>query len=164
MLIRYFKLYKDIDTYLGIKKLDQLRLNSIEIRQVEYIIELTRLFTLYTSLIGQTKGPTIQYVFSFYNKIFSLLEDTYNKLRVKRDLQKQYLLKAIRDAQAKLRKYYLATVGSLRHLYSYAILLTPLIKERFQKTKYQRGTVFSKTYQRSLRKLYDEVYVKQSST
>lgn len=60
-----------------------LVINLDELKRVDYIIELTKPFALCTSMIGQTKGPTIYMVFSFYNTLLDNLELVIAKLQRK---------------------------------------------------------------------------------
>ncbi|KAJ5316460.1 hypothetical protein N7476_006767 [Penicillium atrosanguineum] len=60
--------------YCHIECLDNLKLDSEEWRQVDYLLCLTRPFFLYISTFSKTKDVTIHQVFKLYNELFKHLE------------------------------------------------------------------------------------------
>ena len=133
MLIRYRKLRPAIEQYLSTKGLHWLALTKSEWEGVSYLINLTQPLALCTSLIGQTKGPTLCNALNMYNIIFDVLEKAEGRLKRKQIRWKRQMLEAVQAALTKLRKYYGDTRERFGDLYGVAILLSPSTKRLWNK-------------------------------
>ena len=129
MLIRALKLRQALNRYHDKHEAEYLRLLDVEWSQIEYLIDLTKLFCVFTKIIGQSKQLTIHQVFEIYNKLFDHLDQARARLSRKRVSWKRALLNGIEAAATKLRQYYSKTQGSLGYLYGKAALLSPNKKD-----------------------------------
>lgn len=84
MLQRAKRLQPYFNKYCHIECLDNLKLDSEEWRQVDYLLCLTRPFFLYTSTFSKTKDVTIHQVFKLYNELFKHLEASISQLKKKK--------------------------------------------------------------------------------
>ncbi len=163
MLIRYRRLKVSIEQYLATEDAPVwLTLSPREWTQAEYLIDLLKPFAFYTLQIGQTKTPTIQYVFPIYNKILSHLEKVEGKLKRKKQTWKKKLCHSIQKSINKLQKYYGDTHSALGDLYGHAILLNPKMKDRYFQTDEwvvePEDDSWEDVYWKSLRQRFDERY------
>jgi hypothetical protein len=123
MLIRALKLRHALNRYHAKHEVEYLQLSFTEWSQIEYLIDLTKMFCVFIKLIEQSKQSIIHHVFDIYNKLFDHLEQARARLSRKRMLWKRALMLDIETADNKLRQYYVRTQKSLRHLYEKATLL-----------------------------------------
>ena len=149
MLIRYIYLYDIIERYLIEYSPTYLQLSQVKVKQIKYLIDLTKPFCAFTQAIGRTTQPTVQLVFPIYNKLLNYLETAQKQLGFKRALQKAALRSSLQLVEEKLLKYYSKTKGSLGHLYSHVVLLTLHLKCTFFQTNNQ-GEDQEEIYQNSL--------------
>ena len=141
MLIRFRKLRPAIEHYLNLNGLHWLALTKSEWEGVSYLIHLTQPLALCTSLIGQTKTPTLCNALSMYNMIFDVLEKAESRLQRKQVRWKRQMLEAVQAAVAKLRKYYGATCERFGDFYGLAVLLSPSSKNRWNKNHWKAEEV-----------------------
>ena len=141
MLIRFRKLLPAIEHYVNVRGLHWLALTKSEWDGVSYLINLTQPLALCTSLIGQTKAPTLCNALNMYNMIFDVLEKAEKRLRRKQVLWKRQMLEAVQAAVAKLRKYYGATCEKFGDFYGLAVLLSPSSKNRWNKKRWNAEEV-----------------------
>ena len=80
MLIRALKLRQAMNRYHDKHEAEYLGLLDVEWSQIEYIINLTKLFCVFTKMIGQSKQPNIHQVFEIYNKLFDHLDQSSRKI------------------------------------------------------------------------------------
>ena len=157
MLIRFRKLRLAINEYL--KDQPQLTLIIPEQTQLDYLLNLVRLFQFIITTISKTKGPTLLLVFPFYNILFDYIKKARNKLRPKRYLQKKVILKALNIAYKLLYKYYKTISLYYSKLYIISILVYSIIKNNFQYSNSQSQPQLVNSYQKKLEQLYIERYL-----
>lgn len=136
---------------------DHLKLRDVEWRQVEYIIQLTRPFAMWTESLSSSSGPTAFVVFNAYNQVLGLLEAAMKKTRRKEAAWKQDIHTGLQHAYEKLQKYYSQTKGDLGDFYGHAILLHPQMKKQFFKQEEWAGG-WDDRYWTSLTELFIENY------
>jgi hypothetical protein len=158
MLIRALKLRHALDRYHAKHEAEYLQLSSTEWSQVEYLIDLTKVFCVFIKLIGQSKQPTIHHVFDIYNKLFDHLEQARARLSRKRMSWKRALMLGIEAADNKLRQYYARTQGSLGHLYGKAALLSLNKKDVIFKSSNWAVSSFESTWEDVYWEKLDEHY------
>jgi hypothetical protein len=168
MLIRALSLKKALQRYHDKHEAEYLRVSDMEWSQVEYLIDLTKLFCVFTKRIGQSKSPTIHQVFEIYDKLFDHLDRARTKLSRKKVAWKKIMLEGLIAADAKLRQYYAKTQGSLGHLYGKAALLTPNRKDAiFQGSNWKVSndeTPWNEVYWSALQDQYEEEYHGESAS
>ncbi|KAJ5662647.1 uncharacterized protein N7477_010263 [Penicillium maclennaniae] len=115
--------------YCHIECLDNLKLNSEEWRQVNYLLYLIRPFFLYISTFSKIKDVTIHQVFKLYNKLFKHLEALISQLKKKK------MLVALKAGLQKLREYY----PKASNIYTYSTILALKDKLQYFKRKEWSG-------------------------
>lgn len=164
MLVRFRKLRPAIDQYLEHQGYSWLELSKTEWAQLNYLIDISRPFALCTSLIGQTKGPSIYLVYGFYNTIFDLIDDSKRKLKKKRVAWKKTILVALKAAEDKLLKYYEKTKSHIGDLYGMAVLLHPYLKDSFwESSSWGTDRSWVKRYWKKLEQLWRAKYAVQAA-
>jgi hypothetical protein len=88
MLQRAKRLRSTLDIYCLAHKVDKMKLNSEEWRQIDYLLCLTKPFFKYTTSLSKTKDVTIHWVFKLYNELFRHLEASITQLRRKRSISR----------------------------------------------------------------------------
>jgi hypothetical protein len=124
MLIKTFVLKKTLQKYHDKHEAKYLRLIETEWSQVQYFINLTKLFSIFIKKINQFKYFTIHQIFKIYDKFFDHFDQARNKLNRKKLFWKRIMLKDLIAADDKLRQYYAKTQDSLNFLYEKTILLS----------------------------------------
>jgi hypothetical protein len=133
MLVRAYKLKDVCDHYTkAYSEAKMLNLNPTEWKQIEYLIECTKPFAFFTSIVSTTKEPTIGLVYLVYQLVFDYLEKTLFHLEQKAKCQDREWAGPMHlgcvSAKEKLKKYYDLSYGDLGSLYAIGSLLTPGIK------------------------------------
>lgn len=167
MLIRARILRSTIDEYTQ-KEAPQFKLSFSEWKQVEYLIDLTRPFSYYTTTIGQTKDVTICHVFAIYDALFSSLHEALELIQSKIYPWTPNIVEGVQAALDKLDKYYSKTHNELGSLYGLAAILNPGSKlESFDK-RYFWGheskdwmSIFKKQFKDHFLRNYSELSVSQ---
>ena len=113
MLICALELKDVLIEYHKKENADYLKLTIIEWPQIEYLIELIKMFCIFTQVIGKTIKPTIQNFFQIYDRFFDHLNLAKQKLSGKKSLWKKIILQKLDLAYDKFRFYYVNTQGSL---------------------------------------------------
>ena len=159
MLVRARKLRAAIEIFLTKEDVKWLRLDNTEWKQVEYLIDLTKPFCVFTTQIGRSRQPTVHQIFNVYNQLFTYLKEARNKLRWKKVPWMVSLRTGLRNAETKFSEYYRKTKFALGHLYAHAILLTPNKKDLiFRESDDWKDDNYTDKYWDSLRSRYMEVY------
>lgn len=83
MFIRALMLKDALHEYHEQHEATYLRLNKEKSFQVEYLIDLIKLFCNFTKLIEKNKQSTIQRVFEIYNVLFNYFDRARQKLSQK---------------------------------------------------------------------------------
>ena len=164
MMVRYQYLKIPIQESFRTLEMDWLKLSDDEWKQIGYLIDMTKPFALWTTLLSQSKGPTIQLVFAVFNQLLDIIETAKSKLQHKTTQWKKVLYQGLTKAESKLRKYYAQTTGTLGHLYGHAILLDPNLKPGFFRTRHWTDDFgdsdenWEEFYWESLKDLYKHSY------
>jgi len=163
MLKRMRRLQTEIDIYQQEFNCPELVPTSTQWKQIEYLLDLTRPFMLYTNAIGKTRGPTIHNAFETYYHLFDHIETATDGLFPKRQKWKTVLHEGLWAARDKLRKYYSQPTCSNGNIYACAALLDPSKKltafdSRSFSTEDREGFV------QLLRDLVDEYTSKEQQT
>ena len=126
MLKRTHKLRSDIDVYQREFNCPELVPNLTQWKQIEYLLDITRPFMIYTNAIGKTRGPTIHNAFETYDHLFDHIEKSTDRLEPKQHKWKSALYDGLWAARDKIEKYYSRTTNT-RHgnIYACAALLDP---------------------------------------
>jgi hypothetical protein len=129
MLIRARLLRRAIEVWLKTnEKYQYLTLREDEWKMVEYLIDLTKPFAQCTKLIGKSRGPSIQEVYTLYEFLFSHIDKVTSILTHKKGPWKRSILEALQESRKKLSKYYNTTYGPSGSLYGIATVLAPYHK------------------------------------
>ena len=129
MLRRAHKLHEFINQWLDNNQYQlSLKLNNVEWKQIEYLIQITYAYHQFCDAILKSKGITIYNVFTIYDWLFNYLEDTIMKLWYKHILWKLSMLFALEVAKQKLSNYYGKTYHECSNIYSSAAILSPKFK------------------------------------
>ena len=129
MLRRAHKLREFIDQWLDDNQhRSSLKLNDVEWKQIEYLIQITYAYRQFCDVILKSKGITIHNVFAIYDRLFNHLEDTITKLWRKRTSWKLSMLFALEAAKRKLSDYYGKTYHERGDIYSSVAILSPKFK------------------------------------
>src|SRR5438034_3055439 len=100
MLRRAHKLREFIDQWLDNNQhRSSLKLNDMEWKQIEYLIQITYAYHQFCNAISKSKGITIHNVFTIYDQLFNHLEDTIMKLQHKHTSWKLSILFALEVAK-----------------------------------------------------------------
>jgi hypothetical protein len=163
MLKRMRRLQTEIDIYQQEFNCPELVPTSTQWKQIEYLLDLTRPFMLYTNAIGKTRGPTIHNAFETYDHLFDHIEIAADRLVPKKQKWKTNLHAGLWAARDKLMKYYTQTNMSHGNIYACAALLDPSKKltafdSRSFSTEEKEGFV------QLLRDLVDEYTSKEQQT
>jgi hypothetical protein len=129
MLIRALKLRTALSKYHDRHEAEYLRLSSIEWSQVEYLIDLIKIFCLFIKMIEQIRHFTLHQIFEIYDKLFDHLDRARTKLLLKKLSWKRELLKSLTAADDKLRKHYVRIQDTLSYLYDKIALLSSIKKD-----------------------------------
>jgi hypothetical protein len=124
MLIKALALRKALSMYHDKHEIEYLRLSDTEWSQVKYLIDLIKIFCVFTKTINQSKLSTIYQMFDIYDKLFDHLDRARLKLSRKKISWKRVMLEDLVAANAKLRQYYSKTQESLNCLYEKTMLLS----------------------------------------
>lgn len=104
-----------------------LRRPSFEFRttngSTSNIFCLTKPFFVFTKMLLETKGVTINVVFDIYNPLFLYINNAIVKLKAKHTLQKKDVIQALQKGESKLRKYYADTKDPYTGVYTIIIIL-----------------------------------------
>lgn len=138
-----------------------------EWKQIEYLIDITKLFNFFTTTIGKTKDPTICYVFDVYTGLFQHLHQVKRALKKKKYSWVSPILQGVDKAIEKLNKYFDDTYFNLGSIYGIGTILAP----SHRLSPFERGgswlseTESMKTrYEIQLRRLYKREYVALSKS
>jgi hypothetical protein len=130
MLIRAVELRSSVNEFTRSyhkQKAQRFSLSVVEWKQLEYLIDLTKPFSFFTSSIGKTKGPTIQHVYGVYDQLFNHLAHCKKLLLQKKHRHTwiQSMIDAIDASNAKLYDHFTKTYKDLGSYYGIATLLAP---------------------------------------
>ena len=129
MLRRAHKLHEFINQWLDNNQYQlSLKLNNVEWKQIEYLIQITYAYCQFYDAILKSKGITIHNVFTIYDRLFNYLEDTITKLWCKCISQKLSMLFVLEAAKRKLSDYYGKTYHERGDIYSSMAILSPKFK------------------------------------
>ncbi len=109
MLIRALILEKTLSRYHDKHEIEYLRLFDTKWSQVKYLIDLIKLFCVFTKRINQFKLLTIHQVFEIYDKLFDHLNRARFKLSRKKISWKRIMLENLIVVNVKLWNYYSKT-------------------------------------------------------
>ncbi len=109
MLIKAFLLRKTLSRYHDKHEIEYLRLSHTEWSQMKYLINLIKLFCVFTKRINQFKLFIIHQMFEIYDKLFDHFDWARFKLSRKKVLWKRIMLEDLIATNAKLRQYYSKT-------------------------------------------------------
>ncbi|KAJ5264775.1 hypothetical protein N7505_007568 [Penicillium chrysogenum] len=99
-------------------------------RQIDYLLQITRPFFDYTTELSKTKEVTTHLVFKLYNALFDHFFEAGALLKRKRVPWKSDMLKALTAGRLKLDEYYSQTDNLKGHIYAVGTMLAP--DSRFQ--------------------------------
>jgi hypothetical protein len=94
------------------------------------LIDILWPFNFFTQIVGRTKGITLPYILSIYNKLFECLSESCYRLLVKALSYTwvKLLIQGISAAEDKLDNYYHKTYSNLRSIYSIGAILNLKLK------------------------------------
>jgi hypothetical protein len=144
------------------------RLSTIEWKQVEYLIDITKLFNFFTETIGTSKEPTIGYAFDVYTVLFEHLYTTALVLKKKIKQSRPWvkpLVDAVEAAIEKLDIYFRETYNNLGSIYALGTILSPSHRlSTFERhgSWLNESEYWSTQYEDQFRRLYKEQYTEQS--
>jgi hypothetical protein len=110
---------------------EEMLLNDQEWRQVEYLLQITRPFYVFTTELSKTTEVTTHLVFKLYNALFDHFFDAERQLRHKRVLWKKDMLAALEAGRLKLDEYYSQTDNLKGHIYAVGTMLAPDSRYQF---------------------------------
>lgn len=157
MLVRLCQLRQSVAEMLERHSQEHMLPSKTEWRQIEYLIQLTKPFALWTQSLSASSGPSAFLVFIAYNQVFDVIEKAMARTKHKSTPWKRDIHNGLDKAHAKLRKYYSETQSDLGDLYGHAILLHPTRKKSFFTHKEWQGGWEDK-YWASLKTLFMERY------
>ncbi len=128
MLRRARRLQSVFDRYCDEHNYPQFKLDKIEWRHVDYLLQLTKPFFLFTTALCKSKDVTVHNVFSIYNKLFDHLETSILRLQQKSVPWKRAMRDALIAAKTKLSAYYGKTYQEQGYLYAMSTILSPQYK------------------------------------
>jgi 6-pyruvoyl-tetrahydropterin synthase len=160
MLIRAHDLRSEITQFCENYSITYLLLNNDEWSQIEYLIDLLKLFCLFIKTLNSTRAFTINMIFKIYNRLFEHLAKTFHRLARKRVSWKKNLMKTIKAIQAKLIKYYSQTQSGLKLLYDKTVLLHSTVEDSlfhtFEWKIESEETSWHTIYWNALKEMYNE--------
>jgi hypothetical protein len=124
MLIKTFILKKTLSKYHDKHEVEYLKLIDTKWSQIKYLINLIKLFCVFTKCINQFKLFIIHQMFKIYDKLFDHLDRACFKLSRKKISWKRIMLEDLIAMNAKFRQYYSKTQDSLNCLYEKTTLLS----------------------------------------
>ena len=102
-------------------------------KQINYLINITKLFYYFIYLLSKLKEPTISFIYLIYNLMFNSLDKYLYKLKTKKKdsqkIQTNLLYNRYIATKKKLTKYYKMLYSNLSSLYTLSTLLTPILKD-----------------------------------
>jgi hypothetical protein len=168
MLIKAFILKKTLSRYHDKHEIEYLRLIDTKWLQMKYLINLIKLFCVFTKRINQFKFFIIHQMFKIYDKLFNHFDRTRFKLSRKKISWKRIMLEDLIAANAKLRQYYSKTQDSLNCLYEKTTLLSSNKKNAmFQDSNWKienDETFWNEVYWKTLKKQFFEKYHDKSKS
>ena len=160
MLVRFFKLKDDIQTFLEEDGTNYLLLTPEQWSHIIYLIDITKEYAKITNAVSATKTVTIHYAFAIYSRLFTHLEKAAKQLRRKRVPWKTEMINALVAARDKLNVYYSKTKHSLGYFYGRAALLNPEVGDKIFMTsnwEAEEGEAsWASQYWQSLEKEFDK--------
>lgn len=140
----------------------------MEWKQVEYLIDITKLFNFFTETIGASKEPTISYAFDVYTALFEHLNTMVfvlkKKIRQTRPWVKS-LVVAVEAAIEKLDIYFRETYNDLGSIYALGTILSPCHRlSTFERhgSWLNESEYWLAQYEDQFRQLYKDKYSGQS--